>query len=1085
MDIKQQMGFVFRLYCPCLFFIFTSCGPDIPSDVAFQYEQLPDNLDYNIHVKPILSDKCFLCHGPDKAKLEAGLRLDQKDNATGLLSNHPGKRAITPSNLQSSEVFNRIMSLDPHVVMPTPKSNLTLTAREKAVIIKWIEEGANYKPHWAFEKPVKREIPDDAFDTWGINGIDYFVNQKLENQSLTPNTQANKASLLRRLSFDLIGLPPSIDELETFMTDQSPEAYEKQVDRLLASKHYGEKMAIDWMDLARYSDTHGYLSDFYRDVSPWRDWVIKSFNENLSYKDFLQWQLAGDLFENPSQEQILATTFNRLHPQNLEDGIIDEEYRVEYVADRVSILGTGLMGMSLACAKCHDHKFDPISQKNFYELFSFFNNINETGLIPWEGSMPVPTLLLTKEKEQAIIDYLDGLVEEKKDEKANIENLAKVEAQNWINTDQFQDLKSVYKNNSLKARFLLDGDLTNSLKRNEKGEMDREFSKNEVPTYANGKEGKGLLIDGDAWLDLKDVGVFQRKDAFSIGIWVNIPSDLEEGVIFHKNKGTRLHSYRGYHLYLTDNKLQLMLAHTWPDNAIVKYSKNEIPKDQWVHLMMTYDGSSKADGLNLFINGKQEETTVEIDNLYKDIVFFKLENSIYPNPIEPGLQIGGRWRGVGIKGAKVDDILVCNAELTPLEILQIADKESFKNIIVKSSKELSHSENSLFESYYVRYFSEDYQKSAIDLQEARTTLFDSIEQIQEIMVMKEMEETRQAYVLDRGMYDAPAEKVFPSVPNAILSWPDSLPKNRLGLAKWLTHPEHPLTARVAVNRYWQNFFGRGLVRTTEDFGNQGEMPSHPELLDWLALSFMDSGWDIKAFQKLIVMSATYRQDSKLHSDLDEKDPDNVFLARGPSVRLTSEMIRDNALFASGLLNDKIGGESVYPYQPDGLWSMNTGKYIQDKGDNLYRRSLYTIWKRTVPNPTLFTFDQPDREVCTVRRQKTNTPLQALVLLNDPTFIEAAKVIGETITKENQSTEESVTTAYKLITGFDIDQEQLKVLSLLQKSEYAVFKNDKEKRKGWIEAGEYKIDPSLDADLVAANAIVASVILNSDASITKR
>ena len=1061
-----------------------SCGPELPEEVAIEYAKLPQELDFNIHVKPILSDKCFSCHGPDKAKQKADLRLDEAEGAYSELPESPGKFAIKPGNLNKSVAFHRVISDDPEYRMPTPESNLSLTAKEKAIIVKWIEDGAAYKTHWAFLKPESIDPPKVKKTDWIQNPIDQFIARKLEAESLSPSVEAEKEILYRRVSFDLTGLPPTEAEMNAYLTDDSENAYEKQVDRLLASPHYGEKMAVDWMDLARYSDTHGYQVDRYRDVSPWRDWVIKSFNENMRYDQFIEWQLAGDLLPNATREQILATTFNRLHPQNLEGGIVDEEFRVEYVADRASVVGQGFMGLSVACARCHDHKFDPFSQKNFYELYGFFNHVNETGQIPWEMAMPVPTLLLPEKEEEEIVAFLEGVVKEKSDAFESHKREEEKQAQIWMEANSYQSIPEGIPNRGLVANYTLDNHLKNKMNTRQIGKMDREFSANEKPVYTEGKERQGLAMDGDAWLDLGKVGIFQRKDAFSIGIWVNVPKALEEGVFFHKCKATRLHSYRGYHLYLKDNKLELMLAHTWPDNAIVKRTVAEIPKDEWAHLMMTYDGSSKASGVKVYLNGAEMQTETEIDNLYKDIVFFDYEDVIYRNPIEPGLQIGARWRGVGIKDATVDDVLVYDRALSEMEILGIANPESFNSIISTSYEGLTQNHKSLLSTYFLANKSSVLKGAEQALIEARGNLFKNLEQIKEIMVMKEMDEPRKTYVLERGLYDAYGEEVFPNVPENILPWRDEYPKNRLGLAKWLTDPEHPLTARVTVNRYWQNYFGRGIVKTTEDFGNQGELPSHPELLDWLARGFINSNWDVKALQKRIVMSATYRQSSQTPKELLEKDPDNILLARGPSVRLSSEMMRDNALVASGLLNGKIGGESVKPYQPKGLWKMNGGTYVQDSGDKLYRRSLYTLWKRTVPNPTLATFDQPERSECTVRRQKTNTPLQALVLLNDPTYIEAAKVIGENITKEG-ATKESIAKAYQKITGRKAEENILNTLVQLQASEYEHFKDDPAKASGWLDAGEYEIDASLDVHMIAANAIVASVIINSDASITKR
>ena len=1085
------MKHLITLICPynwlkslVLLVFLTSCGLDLPEEVDVEYGKVPHKLDFNLHVKPILSDKCFACHGPDNNNREADLRLDMAAAAYREIADTPGRLVIHPGDLKKSELYYRILSKDPEYMMPGPESNLSLSAREKAILLKWIEAGAEYKPHWAFLKPEQKTPPKAYLNNWVRNPIDRFIARKLKDEQLSPSAEAPKELLLRRVSFDLTGLPPTEAELTTFLADDSPNAYEKQVDRLLASPHYGEKMATDWLDLARYSDTHGYTVDYYRDVSPWRDWVIRSFNQNMRYDQFIHWQLAGDMMPNPTKAQILATTFNRLHPQNLEDGIIDEEFRVEYVVDRTAVLGTGFMGLTIGCARCHDHKYDPISQKNFYELYSFFNNINEAGLIPRESSTPVPTLLLPNDKQTAIIQYLENEVNQQQEQLQEIDQQELAGANAWITKAGYQSISPAIPRGGLMARYTLDNHLRNTRKAGQTGKMDREYSKGEFPNYTKGVEKQGLLMDGDAWLDLDEVGVFQRKDPFSIGLWINLPDSLEEGVIFHKGKGTGLHAYRGYHLYLRENKLEVLFAHTAPDNAIIEHTLEEVPKGTWIHLMFTYDGSSRAAGVKVYLDGKEMETKTAVDNLYKDIIFFNYEDAIYKEPIEPGLQIGGRWRGVGIKGAKVDDLLVYNRELSALEVQMIAHPKAIKRLVSQFPDQLHAKDQALLQQYFLLTRSTAYQQAQQELQQARTILFDSLEQVKEIMVMKEMPQPRKTYVLERGVYDAYREQVFPNVPASIFPWPDTLPANRWGLAQWLTHPDHPLTARVAVNRYWQNYFGRGLVRTTEDFGNQGELPSHPELLDWLAVEFIQSGWNVKALQKQILMSATYRQHSIASEELLEKDPKNVWLARGPAIRLTSEMMRDNALAVSGLLNVKIGGESVKPYQPPGLWKMNSNTYVQDTGDNLYRRSLYTLWKRTVPNPTLATFDQPERTECIVRRQKTNTPLQALVLLNDPTYLEAAKVIGESMTREGATTE-SIAKTYKKLTSQKISEEELKILHKLQRSEYETFKNKPEKKKGWLEAGAYRIDASLDANMVAANAVVASVILNSDACITKR
>ena len=959
------------LLIPFITLTIASCSQNIPEDVQVAYDQLPQALDFNIHVKPILSDKCFLCHGPDKANQKAGLRLDIAEAAHGELPENPGFRAITKGNLKKSQLFHRIISDDPEVTMPSPESNLKLTAYEKAVLVKWIEDGAEYKPHWAFIKPETNVPPKVVSEDWVKNPIDNFVAKKLERNNLQPSKEADKELLLRRVTFDLTGLPPTLKEIEIFLSDNSENAYEKEIDRLLTTQAYGEKMAMDWMDLARFADTHGYSLDRYRDMSPWRDWVIKAFNENMPYDQFILWQIAGDLLPNPTKEQILATAFNRMHPQNMEGGIIPEEFRVEYVLDRVNTAGQAFMALSVGCARCHDHKYDPISQKSYYEMSAFFNSVNESGQISIDGSMPVPTILYTSEEQDEILNFLKDVIDVKNSETASIEKKERKAFKEWLTEEKYKTDQNIIYPKSLIAHFEFENSkLQNRLNPSQKGKMKRAGSSDEKPKFVEGKNGNGLLLNGDAWFDGAGLGTFRKSQGFSIGINVKIPENLENGVIFHKGVKAVYMGFRGVHLALENNRLQVLMAHSAPYNAIVEYSKQEVPRNIWLNFILTYDGSGKASGLKIFQNGLELDTETEIDNLYKDIHFKRDKDS------EPGIQVGARDRGKGIGGAIVDDLMIFDQELTRLEILQLTDREGFKDVLSKKEGGLSKPEIDLLESYFLFNHSKSYQKALTEIEKARMLYADSVENVQELMVMKEMPKRRKTFLLKRGIYDNYGEEVFPNVPETILPMSDDLPKNRFGFAKWLIHPDHPLTARVAVNRYWQNYFGRGIVRTTEDFGNQGELPSHPELLDWLALKFVESGWDVKALQKLIVMSVSYRQSSKANKELLETDNENILLARGPALRLSAEMIRDNALMASGLLNAKIGGESVKPYQPNGLWKVNGSTYQRDSAEKLYRRSMYTIWKRSVPHPTLATFDAPERSECTVRRQKTNTPLQA-------------------------------------------------------------------------------------------------------------
>ncbi|GAA0527153.1 DUF1553 domain-containing protein [Chitinophaga japonensis] len=1057
-----------------------ACSPDLPDDVAAAYNTLPEKLDYNKDVKPVLSDKCFACHGPDKAKQKAGLRLDLPDAAYAELPESPGKVAIDPGSLRGSELFHRILSSDPDYKMPSPESHLQLSAREKAVLVKWIQQGAKYKPHWAFVKPEKTPVPELEKEGYTIhNPIDNFILQRLEQEGLKPSKEADRELLLRRLSLDLTGLPPTLPEIDAFLKDPSPDAYEKQVDRLLRSPHYGEQMATDWLDIARFADSHGYTVDRLRDMSPYRDWVIQAFNRNLPYDTFVQWQLAGDLVPHPTKEMIIATAFNRNHPQNMEGGIIEEEFQAEYVVDRTNTFGEAFLAISTGCARCHDHKYDPVSQKNYYELFSFFNNVKEAGQISWDDALPTPTLMLPGKEKEQVLQFLQKRVGEQEQQVAQAKAAAATAFKNWVQAGRYKELagESVPQA-GLQAHYTLDNAaFRNSVRPAQAGAMKRETGQaGDAPVFASHNNGKALVLNGDTWLDLGTTGIFRRSEPFSIGIWVNIPKDLQEGVIFHKSLAERLYNFRGYHLYLKDGRLEVNMAHTAPSNAITRIAKAPMPRDRWIQLTLTYDGSSRAAGLQLYQDGAPLPLQTTMDQLTKDILFTIGQ--------QPGLQVGGWWRGLGFKGGQADDVLVYNRVLTPYEIKIIAGKARWADVAGAAPEQLPPAARQVLQEYYCAAVDPGMGKALAALTQVRTILADSTENVPELMVMQEMPVPRKTHILLRGNYDAPGPEVFPNTPAAILPFPEKLPKNRYGLALWLTDKDNPLTARVEVNRLWQHFFGTGLVKTAADFGNQGEMPSHPELLDWLAIRFRESGWDVKQLCKQIVMSATYRQDSRAAKVVQEKDPENRLLSHGPANRLSAEMIRDNALMASGLINLRTGGKSVKPYQPEGLWEINNTHYVPDTGQAVYRRSLYVVVKRSVPNPTLATFDAPSRSYCVARRQQTNTPLQALVTLNDPTFIEASRVLGEQMCKAGNNRQAIIDT-YRKLTGRRPAPKELELLTALRNQEQQRFRQHPAKARGWLHTGQHAADKNLAPALIAANTVVANTILNSDAALTKR
>jgi hypothetical protein len=779
MKIRQDI-LLFGILAIAILVIWTMLPDHQVSEAwAVKKDRLPDEVSFNFHVKPILSDKCFACHGPDINKRKAGLRLDVEGEAKKELAENSGKFAIVEGDVLLSELIDRITTQEEDIMMPPPDSHLKLTQIQKDILTKWIQQGARYERHWSFIPPQKTELPAINEPERAGNEIDYFIISRLDQVNLKPEPEASPDRLLRRLSLDITGLPPSVEEMERFVNGGEID-YEEAVDYYLSLPSYGEKMARDWMDVARYADSHGYQDDSYRTMWPWRDWVIHAFNENMPYDQFIAWQLAGDLMPNATKEQLLATAFNRNHPITQEGGVIDEEYRSTYVSDRTNTLGKGIMGLTIECAKCHDHKYDPISQKDYFSLYAFFNNVNEKGI------------------------QMDA-----------------VQAKN--------------------RRYFADAP----------------------------------------------------------------------------------------YITITDEDLGGILS------------------------------------------------------------FIKKEDTVKLN----------------------------------------------------------------------------------------------------VMVMNDSTE-RDAFVLARGSYDAPTEKVPAAAPSVIMEFSDDYPKNRIGLARWLTSSSNPLTARVYVNRLWANLFGQGIVKTIEDFGSQGSLPSHPELLDWLAADFMENGWDTKYILKKMVMSGTYMQSSSITPAKREIDPENIYLSRGPRFRLSAEEIRDYVLSTSGLLNDKIGGPSVKPYQPRGLWEeTNAGadrgiltKYVEDSGEKLYRRSLYTFWKRTLPPPSMSIFDAPNRDLCEVRRQKTNTPLQALAMQNDVQVLECAKFLSLRILSEGAD-DEAVKILFTNVMLRPPSQDELEALQEYYEESRDKFEADVNEAEKLLDVGEIEYLPK-DTGKVAALMMVAQVLYNLDETITK-
>jgi hypothetical protein len=1043
----------------------------IPSSLCLFYStrgfaaELAGKLDFNFQVRPILADRCFKCHGPDEKARKAKLRLDLPETAYAFRDKDSGKAAIVPGKPEESELCRRIVATDDDDRMPPPASNLTLNDEERALLRRWIAQGAEYKPHWAFIPVAEVAVPKSDNSSQVRNPIDAFVLERLEREHLKLSPEAPRETLIRRLSFDLRGLPPSLPEIDAFLADKSANAYEAVVDKLLASPAYGEQQAQIWLDLARYADTYGYQNDVERDMSPWRDWVIRAFNQDLPYDQFITWQLAGDLLPNATRDQVLATAFNRLHRQTNEGGSVEEEFRVEYVSDRVATAGTAFLGLTLGCARCHDHKYDPVSQKDFYRMSGFFNNIDESGLYShFTYATPSPSLLLYRDGQEPKAKELQQKIASKEQALAELRNSARERFASWR------------KNNSVPqpiptAAFSFEQVSSNSTPDN--------FSTNvavlvDDPQQVDGRIGKALKFSGDNLVICKADAAFDRTSPFSFALWLQPTEKQERAVVLHRSRSWTDSGSRGYELLLEDEAPSFSLIHFWPGNALKVRSKTALPLNRWSHLTVTYDGSSRADGVRLYLNGEPLATEVVRDHLFKDILHREAWGDADIKEVQ--LTLAGRFRDSGFKDGLLDELKIYNRCLTPYEARMIANAE----VGTPSETELFY--------YYVQNVDPECVSAAVELRQLRVEENGLINDVPEIMVMTEMAGHRPTYLLKRGAYDAPSEPVEPGAPEKIFPFASGLPRNRLGLARWMVDRRNPLTARVAVNRAWRMHFGRGLVETEEDFGTQGKLPTHPELLDWLAQHFMDTGWDLKGLHKLIVMSAAYRQSSQAAPDLLAKDPDNHLLARGPKHRLRAEEIRDNALAVSGLLSSKMGGPSVRPYQPEGLWEeAGTGKhYVQDTGEGLYRRSLYTFWRRTAPPPTMLIFDAPSREVCTARREATTTPLQALVLLDDPQYVEAARVLAEQLVRhDGQDVDARITEGFRLATGRPPQARELDILRQLYQQQADLFKTDPSAAEKYLKTGDRKRDGSLPVQEVAATTVLANALMNLDEFITER
>jgi hypothetical protein len=1026
-------------------------------------------VDFNRDVRPILSDNCFACHGPDEKQRQGNLRLDTKDAAFG---SRAGYQLILPGDASKSRLFQRISAADKGTRMPPPWSGKTLTDQQIELIRRWIDQGAPWLIHWAYVAPKRPDLPKVKDAKWPQNGIDHFVLARLESAGLKPSPEAEKSTLLRRVTLDLTSLPPTPAELDAFLKDKSPKAYEKAVDRLLASPRYGERMAARWLDAARYADTNGYQSDGERSMWPWRDWVIDAFNRNMPFNQFTIEQIAGDMFPHATLDQKIATGFNRNHRGNGEGGIIPEEYAVEYVVDRVDTTSVVWLGLSLGCARCHNHKYDPITQKEFYQVFAYFNNVPEKGRANKYGNSP-PMIKAPTELQQSQLRELDLELSgaETKFTKLRPE-LVQVQSKWEESLDRSATITWSPPWN-LMAHYPLDGNLASTTAPADGAKPVEAKVVEGESTFAPGRIGQAASFDGKRLINAGDVANFGFYDKFTLAAWI-YPTAPTGALV---TRALHTSEVEGYGLVLKDGKLQANFVKRWLDDALRVETASPLELNRWHHVAVTYDGSREAAGVKLYVDGEIQKLSVRLDELNQSFAAKE------PLRIGGGGGPGNRFHG------SIDDVHIYRSALSPQQVAVLAVPDSVGEIAAIAPANRSGAQADKIRWYFLeRHAPRDFQQAWQQVLDLRTQAERLTDALPTVMVMQEREKARDTFVLVRGQYDRPSEKVGPGVPAILPALPKGTENNRLGFARWLVDPSNPLTARVTVNRFWQMYFGAGLVKTAENFGVQGEWPSHPELLDWLATEFVRTGWDVKRMQRTIVTSATYRQSSNVTPQLLEKDPDNRLLARGPRVRLSAETIRDQALAISGLLVEKIGGPPVKPYQPAGLWKELSGEedYKQEKGENLYRRSLYTFWKRTVPPPSMMIFDSAGRETCIVRETRTNTPLQALNLMNDVTYLEASRVLAARMMKEGGKTPaERLGFAFRLATARRPSSIESKILLDSFYSHLDDYHRDRQAALNLISQGEYARDEKLAASDLAAYAAVASLILNLDETITKQ
>ncbi|MDY3553323.1 DUF1553 domain-containing protein [Gemmata sp. JC717] len=1028
----------------------------------------PGGIEYNRDIRPILAETCFPCHGPDSGSRKAGLRLDLREAAIEA-------GAIVPGKPDKSSLIERIHADGEKELMPPLKSNKTLSPEQRKLLAKWIETGAEYQPHWSFIPPARPALPAVKDKSWVRTPVDSFVLAKLEAAGLKPAPEADRRTLARRLAFDLTGLPPAPADVEAFVSDTDANYYEKYVDKLMASPHWGEHRGRYWLDYARYADTHGIHFDNFREVWAYRDWVINALNANQKFDQFTIDQLAGDLLPNPTLDQKVATGFNRCNITTNEGGVIAEEYVVLYARDRTETTSQVWMGLTTGCAVCHDHKYDPISMRDFYSLSAFFNNTTQAVM---DGNIPnTPPVIPVPRSEDR--PRFDALAKELAAARAKLDArkvAAKAPFAEWLRSAKAADFEGKPPTQGLVFHAPLKEGKGKEIAVTV-GEKPRTVPFDAGYAWANGKDKKSAFtIQPGKAIEFKDVGDFDRSQPFAVSMWVSINGRGKNGAIVARMD--EANGYRGWDVWIQNDRIAMHVINTYPQDAVKVVAKGPLQPNKWTHVTVAYGGTGKPGGIKVYYDGEPQPHDVETDTLKSTT------RTTVP------FMIGQRSGGARVSGIALEDLRIYDRPFTGIDAQQLAGSRRTADILAKPADKRTPQETEELFTWWVVTQDAEYRA----LSAAYRKLQDEEVAIRSrgtiAHVMNERPNSQPAaFILTRGDYDKRADPVKADTPKSMPAMAKDLPRNRLGLAQWLVSKEHPLTARVTVNRFWQELYGTGLVRTSGDFGIAGELPSHPELLDWLALEFQ-SHWDVKRFFKLLVTSATYRQAAVTTPEKLDKDRDNRLLSRGPRFRMDAEMIRDNALAVSGLLVRKIGGASVKPYQPDGVWEAvamigsNTRDYRRDAGESLYRRSMYTFWKRAAPPAAMEVLNAPNRETCTVRRDRTNTPLAALLTLNDVQFVEAARAFAEKALAAGPADDARIDFVARRLLARPFRAEELAIVTDTLKNLRAHYKAKPEDAKKLIAFGESKPNAALDPSEVAAWTMLANQLMNLDEVLNK-